>query len=924
LTDGDDGEYTGLGKRKKKKKSSRTAKKKPDTAKTKSPAKSKAGRKGRESSPLADISEADLSMVALTKLFTSSGLQAELASLEDQQATVLLRPYKPTSLSNTLALLAQTNTNHNYIGSVLAFADLNDKTACLTLARLDYVVQLMPTWIQSVQQLSIISRSVQWEICRAMIVVYHWIMVTGPALADLLIKAHVAGISTLEREFPGFSRLIQHIFLYVEAQQAAPPKRRIKKAKLDENLLLVEESDTIMPASSLDPAAEISQVNHPELLWPPKNFSLPPDLYGLRPSTKRGKQLPMPPISGVGQIANTILFRHKAVAKCFLDLILREFIMSSMLKLDSLWNTSRRRRDGNVPPAVDSTQSRFRSSEREKAEGRLICRCAVLKCFVDICGTEGIFACGALDQILASPTALFPSNLSSDTRFMKAILKDEKKTLAPLYSSVQRLVTQDPLILEYAAKIGAFVHHRALELQQGRAIARAQILNPHISIPKQKPLDPAGAAGKANRLKRPPIISATVQDLVPMASQPILFAKLGLVLREALNAKRGLDCAEESLRRIFEGKNPATGLVSDSNPDHSDPARAFSVNFALLKEHMPPVKLTGPMGLSNLFVWMLTGQGYGTKKFLERSGGNFYFNTLEECINCFDTAITSNTVIITEWLQQHPRATEKDFSTHTSYTPVSDSKVWGQPSDQLKHNPTDKQSGQHLSLADKFTPYFSLAVQEQWVKWLGPMAHMDPSQYKGPRPGWRQAIDFVRSFQFDGVKGAGLTTLQLANNLVLLGICDPPEPEEMGLWISENPGLGAFKGLEALGFVLPDADALLTQIAFQCVYIHLQDNLSDDDKEILGFGVIFVEHVLCKVARWEDRYNTAMEASYKTFQDLTTDLHTIAVWMRDQNKFDPKAFPFPLALDPSQLRLLIDNVFVCIPFCPDYLWLIFS
>ncbi|KAJ7627901.1 hypothetical protein B0H17DRAFT_861885, partial [Mycena rosella] len=125
--------------------------------------------------------------------------------------------------------------------------------------------------------------------------------------------------------------------------------------------------------------------------------------------------------------------------------------------------------------------------------------------------------------------------------------------------------------------------------------------------------------------------------------------------------------------------------------------------------------------------------------------------------------------------------------------------------------------------------------------------------YTGKRPRWKAGLDFILEFGFYGLKSDGLTALQLANNLVFLGICEPPEPEAMAAWVSEKGDLGAFKGLRHLGFNLQQSDPTATRTAFLCVYNHLAEHLSAEDKDVLGFGVIFVEHALCKIQRWSQR-----------------------------------------------------------------------
>ncbi|KAJ6621671.1 hypothetical protein B0H10DRAFT_1945215 [Mycena sp. CBHHK59/15] len=271
--------------------------------------------------PLKDVSEADVPMKAVANLFSSSNLQDELLMLENKQASVFLsRSQRVVGLSTLLNQLAQNDSNNNFIGSILAFAKFNGKTACLSLVQLDSVVQLIPTFMNTQHQLSIISQSVQLEICRAMLIIYKWVMVAGPALADLLVSAH-----------------------------NKPKKPSKKKCKLDDP---PPEQDAVMdpvdnPTNSLHPISdprplqpaltESSPSASTEPLWLPKDLkleSLPADLYGLR-TVQGSKTVLIPQISHVRQITNTRTFHRKAAEKCFAGLIIREFIMGPMSKADS-------------------------------------------------------------------------------------------------------------------------------------------------------------------------------------------------------------------------------------------------------------------------------------------------------------------------------------------------------------------------------------------------------------------------------------------------------------------------------------------------------------------------------------------------------------------------------------------------------------
>ena len=94
----------------------------------------------------------------------------------------------------------------------------------------------------------------------------------------------------------------------------------------------------------------------------------------------------------------------------------------------------------------------------------------------------------------------------------------------------------------------------------------------------------------------------------------------------------------------------------------------------------------------------------------------------------------------------------------------------------------------------------------------------------------------------------GLTLLQLVNNLVFLDILVMPEPVDITDQIYDNFSLGAYHGLASLGFVLSDCGSV--HCAFMCVYEHLNPYMTHENKELLGFSPILVEHILCKVECW--------------------------------------------------------------------------
>lgn len=175
---------------------------------------------------------------------------------------------------------------------------------------------------------------------------------------------------------------------------------------------------------------------------------------------------------------------------------------------------------------------------------------------------------------------------------------------------------------------------------------------------------------------------------------------------------------------------------------------------------------------------------------------------------------------------------------------ADNSRVWGQPNKFIGFG-----GG---ALHQRFSKYFTLEFGMKWTQFLGDLAGMDPNTYSGPRHSWTHTLNFVQRL---GVPpfGSGLSPFQVANHLATYKVCLPPTCDEMALWIHQHPKLGAWKGLEALGFQLDSKDVRTTRIAFGAVYNHMDNFLTPQDKGDLswGSGVIFTEHLLCKIVRWK-------------------------------------------------------------------------
>ena len=105
-----------------------------------------------------------------------------------------------------------------------------------------------------------------------------------------------------------------------------------------------------------------------------------------------------------------------------------------------------------------------------------------------------------------------------------------------------------------------------------------------------------------------------------------------------------------------------------------------------------------------------------------------------------------------------------------------------------------------------------------------------------------------------------LTAFLLAGNLSYTNQVAAPTPMEVGHAIAKL-GLGSLAGLIALK-QMPARGCSPTQIAeaFVDVFKMLDDNLDKEEKNIMGFDVLMVEHLLCKYQRLMKRLPSAFPA----------------------------------------------------------------
>ncbi|KAH6899588.1 hypothetical protein BKA70DRAFT_1230865 [Coprinopsis sp. MPI-PUGE-AT-0042] len=84
---------------------------------------------------------------------------------------------------------------------------------------------------------------------------------------------------------------------------------------------------------------------------------------------------------------------------------------------------------------------------------------------------------------------------------------------------------------------------------------------------------------------------------------------------------------------------------------------------------------------------------------------------------------------------------------------------------------------------------------------------------------------------------------------------------------------------------------------------HLETFLSDSDKKILGFSTIFVEHILCKVVRFNRLCGKVTQTQTQLAQigQSAAQAEISNPWRSGENKADKEQLPFPTLLDSNVL-----------------------
>ncbi|KAK7027158.1 hypothetical protein R3P38DRAFT_2777237 [Favolaschia claudopus] len=235
--------------------------------------------------------------------------KAELDTLRSERDIVAPLKGRKIALPDVLRQLVERNERNNIDSSFLSFAPLSDERSFLVqVSRLTSVVESVPELLRVHEQLGIVKRMVQWDICRAHLLLYEWFMVTGPGLAQDLVNVHNRSLSDLEDCFP--------VAYAQEVQKGKQTTRKKQKTATDDQ----PNTSAIAPSTS-----EFQQV--------------PADLYG-RIKPKKPGAFKLPAIKKVARKPQAL---YTAAVECLLKVLSRELVLVHMAPPDDSWMTPQRR-----------------------------------------------------------------------------------------------------------------------------------------------------------------------------------------------------------------------------------------------------------------------------------------------------------------------------------------------------------------------------------------------------------------------------------------------------------------------------------------------------------------------------------------------------------------------------------------------------
>jgi hypothetical protein len=812
----------------------------------------------------------EIQMVKVNRLLDIRRLKTEAQQLEDGLRLIQSQTQRDHTLDKTLqvaqAIMTQSATDIQ-LDNILSGSNLlawTDEHAKCSLMQLITSSEIMSNCILETEKLTLLGGAIQLHACRSLITFFHWQINIAPDLAQTLFRSSVFNddLEEIRQNFPAFANLVEAIYHYASFLQTHHPnKKRKGSSELNvDSLHVCIQANTLKSTSFVEDNEEnLNRVSLSDII----------------PRTKSNGHVLLPKVQPNGT-------SKQALFTTCVDMIQR------------VWS------DHIICPGMKPFYQFFNSPARNSrdSEGKLasikacsVIRGAILSTISSMLGDDAIMASQEMRNVIMAPGVLFGA--TRDTVLANSIYRDFRNTMAPLINCVESLLKQSPGIAEAACRIGDAVFHGLVTITSAKPGPRQKFL-----IPFTLPVQPSGLPKRRSRkqasreTKLPPhqSLSTALEDV-----QAPYWGMLGLILREALNERRGLQAGNANLFNLLCGLHATQGAGNKPQDRNLfDPIRAHSNYAKLVAKHLPPIELTQPHGLSNLLVWMGSGQSALTTVFLDKYGA--CSKNLSECIHKFhQVAIHNSNLEGFHTFRFKPLHSQLQLG----FIPVDNIKVWGVPCNQLRilDYKADPET-YHDQIKTRLEPYWKDEYQQSWTNFLGDLASQDPLSYTGELRTWEEAFKFIADLNLSpfGSKALSLTGTQLCNNLVIAGICSPPTLDSLGNWIWIHKTLGAYRGLELMGFHCTTRNATIK--AFECVYDHLDHHLSQTDRVALGFDSIFLEHALCKVQRW----------TFRLEQDANISLRRLGIEAAEKEQSiqdDNSSFPFPLLSEQEILQNIL-------------------
>lgn len=627
----------------------------------------------------------------------------------------------------------------------------------------------------STAQLDVVTRLQTQTLARCLIFVYQWYTSVGPHLAKIIFQAHQhLDAAAFADRYPRFCRLIEHIVASVQLRKNTKTSKKRKKVN--------------HAADGPDTQSESSN---------PVGSAVPQDLFGLFPGQK-GKAIPL--TYSDRALINMADVYHVSQTT-FLDLLSNALILPIIIPIDTKLNGG----------------TRFHSKVPKTVQARTILRGAVLLAVSNaVGGDDAIFGCKDAQELVRSAALSIgtengghvescASLLCSNGEFALANIKDW------LDENFDTVASAD------IGEVGDILWRTNKWITTGKRPSEAR---PRLRLNVTQTLNPLLAT---------PGALLPLDEVLVTADAPHLEI-VSYMLREVLCKKRGLHACDEALRRISDGQRP----FSNGNLRYADycydplcSQSTYALNLTRLFGHE---ELSSEYGLSNLAMFMATGQCPATSAFL---GNSFSMTSVAGAVNRFHDAYAAGI----------------DFENCC---------VWGQSAKSINitRSHTFKNAlGKH-SVREAFglrlEAFFTLNVLTAWRNFIGnELFELDVSfRREGKRRTWCSAFNMFCELGIEGLS-SGITPMQAAHNLALLGYVDSATCDDMIDVIHANPDKGGWYGLAALGFRMDRSRRETTATAFYTLYAYLS-RLSKDDQSAIDLSPMFVENFLCKIKRWDD------------------------------------------------------------------------